>query len=93
MTPPRARALRATSRKRIDVAALSGAQRVTHLARRQGTSRKFVRAQTERALRAVDVAFAESRGAPLVETFPRVSDARVRRFALGIILIVHGSYR
>ena len=35
MTLSRARALRATSRKRIGVAALSGAQRVTHLGRRK----------------------------------------------------------
>ena len=58
-----------------------------------GAKRKFVRVQRERALRAVDVAFAEPLGAPLVETFRRVSDAWVRRFALGFILIVHGSYR
>ena len=43
MTLSRARALCAISRKRIGGAALSGAQRVTHLARRHGTSRKFVR--------------------------------------------------
>ena len=59
MTPSRARALCATSRKRIGVAALSGAERVTHLARRHGTSRKFVRAQRERAGHALDLAFAE----------------------------------
>ena len=52
MTPSRARALCATSRKRIGVAALSGVERVTRLAHRHGTSRKFVRAQRERARQA-----------------------------------------
>jgi hypothetical protein len=93
MTFSRARALCATSRKRIGVAALSGAERVTRLARLHGTSRKFVRAQRERARQAVDGAFAEPIAAPLAETFPRVSEAWVRRFVLGVVLIVHGSYR
>jgi hypothetical protein len=66
---------------------------VARLARRHGTSRKFVRAQRERAREAIDVAFAEPPAAPLVETFPRVSETWVRRFALAVILIVHGSYR
>ena len=80
MTLSRARALCATSRKRIGVAALSGAERVTHLARRHGTSRKFVRVQRERARHALELAFAEPSAPSLVEPFPRVSDAWVRRF-------------
>ena len=91
MTLSRARALCTTSRKRIGVAALSGAQRVTHLARRHGTSRKFVRAQRELARQAVDLAFTEPTAPSLVEPFPRVSDAWVRRFALAVMLIAHGS--
>ena len=59
MTLSRARALCATSRKRIGVAALSGTEHVSRLARRHGTSCKFVRAQRERARQAVDGAFAE----------------------------------
>ena len=93
MTLSRVRALCATSRQRIGIAALSGAERVTHLARRHGTSRKFVRAQRELARQAVDLAFAEPTAPSLVEPFPRVSDAWVRRFVRGVILIVHGSYR
>ena len=93
MTPSRARALCATSRKRIGVAALSGAERVTRLAHRHGTSRKFVRVQRERAREAVDVAFAQAPAPPLVEAFPRVSKTWVRRFALAVMLIAHGSYR
>jgi hypothetical protein len=83
----------ATSRKRIGVAALSGAERVTRLARLHGTSRKFVREQRERARQAVDEAFAEPAAAPLAEPFPHVSEAWVRRFVLAIVLIAHGSYR
>jgi hypothetical protein len=49
MSLSRARAMCATSRKHIGVAALSGADRVTRLAHQHGTSRKFVRAQRERA--------------------------------------------
>ena len=60
MIPSRARAMCATSRKRIGVLALSGAEPVS---------------------------------APLAEPFPRVSEAWVRRFALAVVLIVHGSYR
>jgi len=93
MTLSRARALRATSRKRIGVAALTGAERVTRLADRHGTSRKFVRAQRELARQAVDLAFAEPSAPSRFELFPRVSDAWVRRFVLGVVLIVHGSYR
>jgi hypothetical protein len=93
MTPSRARALCVASRKRLGIAALSGAEPVSRLARRHGASRKFVRAQRERVREAIDVAFAESPAAPLAETFPRVSEAWVRRFALAVILIVHGSYR
>jgi hypothetical protein len=93
MTPSRARALCVASRKRMGIAALSGVEPVSRLARWHGTSRKFVRAQRERAREAVDVAFAEPPTAPLAETFPRVSEAWVRRFALAVILIVHGSYR
>jgi hypothetical protein len=93
MTPSRARALCAASRKRMGIAALSGVEPVARLARRHGTSRKFVRAQRERARQAVNVAFAVPPAAPLAETFPCVSDAWVRRFALAVILIVHGSYR
>jgi hypothetical protein len=93
MTHSHARALCASSRKRIGVAALSGAERVTRLAQRHGTSRKFVRAQRELARQAVDLAFAEPTAPSLVEPFPRVSDAWVRRFVLGVVLIVHGSYR
>ena len=92
MTHSHARALCASSRKRIGVAALSGAERVTRLAQRHGTSRKFVRAQRELARQAVDLAFAEPTAPSLVEPFPRVSDAWVRRFVLGVVLIVHGSY-
>ena len=66
---------------------------MARLARRHSTSRKFVRAQRERAREAVDVAFAQAPAAPLVETFPRVSRTWVRRFALAVMLIVHGSYR
>jgi hypothetical protein len=93
MTLSRARALCATSRKRIGVTALSGTEHVSRLARRHGTSRKFVRAQRERARQAVDGAFAELTVPSLVEPFPRVSEAWVRRFVLGVVLIVHGSYR
>lgn len=93
MTHSHARALCATSRKRIGIEALSGAERVTRLAQRHGTSRKFVRAQRELARQAVDLAFAEPTAPSLVEPFPRVSDAWVRRFVLGVVLIVHGSYR
>ena len=46
-----------------------------------------MRAQREPARQAVDVAFA----VPLAEAFPRVSEAWVHRFALAVILIVHGS--
>ena len=66
---------------------------MARLARRHSTSRKFVRAQRERARHAVDVAFAAPAAMPLGETFPRVSASWVRRFALAVILIVHGSYR
>ena len=93
MTLSRARALCATSRKRIGVAALSGAERVTRLAQRHGTSRKFVRAQRELVRQAVDLAFTEPTAPSRFEPFPRVSDAWVRRFVLGVVLIVHGSYR
>ena len=93
MTLSRARALCATSRKRIGVAALSGAERVTGLAHRHGTSRKFVRAQREVARQAVDLAFTEPTAPSRIEPFPRVSDAWIRRFALAVILIAHGSYR
>ena len=37
--------------------------------------------------------FAEAPAAPRVEPFPRVSDAWIRRFVLGVVLIAHGSYR
>jgi hypothetical protein len=87
MTPSRARALCATSRKRIGVAALSGAERVTRLAHRHGTSRKFVRAQRERARQAIDEAFAEPVATPLAEPFPCVSETWVRRFVLAVVLI------
>ena len=75
------------------MATLSGAERVTHLARRHGTSRKFVRAQRERAGHALELAFAEPSAPSLVEPFPRVTDAWVRRFVLGVVLIAHSSYR
>lgn len=93
MTSSRARAMCAPTRKRIGIAALSGAKRVTGLARLHGTSRKFVRAQRERARQAVDMAFTEPVAAPLAEPFPRVSEAWVRRFVLAVTLIAHGSYR
>jgi len=51
MMPSRARAMCATSRKRIGVLALSGAEPVTRLARQHGASRKFVRALRERGKR------------------------------------------
>ena len=91
MTLSRARALCATSRQRIGVAALSGAQRVTRLAHRRGTSRNFVRTQREMARQAIDLAFAEPIAPSRIEPFPRVSDAWIRRFALAVILIAHGS--
>jgi len=93
MIPSRARAMCATSRKRIGMLALSGAEPVTRLARHHGASRKFVRAQRERVRLAVDEAFAQPVSASLAEPFPRVSEAWVRRFALAVVLIVHGSYR
>ena len=74
----RARALCATSRKRIGVAARSGAQRVTNLARRHGTSREFVRAQRGRVGHALELTFAQPSAPSRVKTFPRVSDAWVR---------------
>ena len=82
MTPSRARTMCATTRKRIGVAALSRAERVTRLAHRHGTSREFVRAQRERARQAVDGAFRELVAAPLAVPFPRVSETWVRRFVL-----------
>ena len=93
MIPSCARAMCATSRKRIGVLALSGAEPVTRLARQHGASRKFVRALRERVRLAVDEAFAEPVSAPLAEPYPRVSEAWVRRFALAVVLIGHGSYR
>ena len=72
MIPSRARAMCATSRKRIGVLALSGTVCVTRLARQHGASRKLVRAQRERVRLAVDEAFAESVSAPLAEPFARV---------------------
>ena len=69
----------ATSRKRIVVLALSGADCVTRLARQHGTSRKFLRTQRKRARLAVDEAFAEPVSAPLAEPFSRVNEAWVRR--------------
>ena len=81
MTLSGSRPLCAISRKRIGVAALSGAQRVTRLAHRHGTSRKFVRAQRELARQADDLAFAEPTALSLIEPFPRVNDARVKQAA------------
>lgn len=66
------------------IAALTGSEPVARLAHRHGTSRKFVRAQRERVRQAVDVAFAVPPAAPLAETFPHVSEAWVRRFALAV---------
>ena len=93
MTFSRARALRAASRKRVGVAALSGAQHAARLAHRHGMSRTFVRAQRELARQVGDSASAEPTAPSLVKMFPRVSVAWARRFVLRIVLIVHGSYR
>ena len=93
MTLSCARALCSASRKRLGIAALTGAEPVARLARRHGASRKFVRAQRERVRLAVDEAFAEPVSSPLAEPLPRVSQTWVRRLALAVVLIVHGSYR
>ena len=88
MAHSRTRASRATFRKQIGVAAMWGTERVTHLARRHGKSRKFVQTPGgECGVRRLALA------APLAETFPRASKAWAHRFALAVILIAHGSYR
>ena len=45
------------------------------------------------ARQAVDLALTEPSAPSRIEQFPRVSDAWVRRFVLGVVLIAHGSYR
>lgn len=82
----------ATSRKRIGVVSLAGTERVTRPAHRHGTSRKFVRAQRERARQAIDEAFAPPDAAQLAAPLPRVSEPWARRFVL-MSPIAHGSYR
>ena len=90
----RAASLCAATRPRLAVSALAGSVPVTWLAREFGTSRKFVGVVRDKARQAVEVAFAPPRELPSeVEFFPRVSESWVRRFALAVVLVAHGSYR
>ena len=67
---------------------------MTWLAREFGTSRKFVGVVRDKARQVVEKAFAPTRELPSeVEFFPRVSESWVRRFALAVVLVAHGSYR
>ena len=90
----RAASLCAATRPRLAVSALAGSVPVTWLAREFGTSRKFVGVVRDKARQVVEKAFAPTRELPSeVEFFPRVSESRVRRFALAVVLVAHGSYR
>ena len=89
-----AASLCAVTRQRLAVSALAESAPVTRLAREFGTSRKFVGVVRDKARQAVEVAFAPPRELPSeVELFPRVSESWVRRFALAVVLVAHGSYR
>lgn len=66
---------------------------MTRLARKFGTSHKFVGVVCDEARQAVEVAVPTSRELPSeVEFFPRVSESWVRRSALAVVLVARGSY-
>ncbi len=69
-----ARALCATSRKRIGLVTSSGAGCVARLAAQHGKTHKFVSAQRERVRQAVDVAFTEPVVVSLAEPLPHAID-------------------
>ena len=85
MTPSRTRALYAISRKRIGVAALSGAQRVTRLGHRHGTARAASLCARNVSWRVKPSIWRLPNRAPsLVDPFSRVSDAWVCCFVLAV---------
>jgi len=92
MIASRPLALRAASRKRMSIAALSGSEPVApwHGGMAQAASSCEHKGSTRLP---VDVAFAVLPVVPFAETFPCMSEAWGRRFALAVVRIVHGSYR
>jgi len=83
------------SAQRIEPAiqAMAGAANVSHLASENNVSRKFVYQQKNRALEALNDAFAPSAADDEVLFYLPVTKAWLRQVSLALTLICHSSYR
>ena len=83
------------SAQRIELAiqAMAGAANVSHLASQNNVSRKFVYQQKNRALEALNDAFAPSAADDEVLFYLPVTKAWLRQVSLALTLICHSSYR
>jgi hypothetical protein len=82
-----------TQRQALSLQALSGAEPVTELARRQGVSRRFVYRQAAKAGQALDQAFAPRDHDDQVLFELPVTRSWLRQFVLAQVLIGHTSFR
>jgi hypothetical protein len=79
------------ARKGLAILSLSKAEPIAHLADREGVSRQFLYRRKQKAVEALDEAFAGKDDDVLF--YPPVTEAWLNQLTLALILIRHGSYR
>jgi len=80
------------TRQQIGISALTGKESISDISRQHDTSRKFVYAQKDKALAAIDDAFSESKKDTEVLFYIPVTKHWLRQVVLSLILICHSSY-
>ena len=88
-----AQALSPSERQELALQALSGHQPITTLAEQHQVSRKFIYAQKDKALQALDETFDPAADDKEVLFYLPVTKAWLRQAVLGLVLICHSSFR
>lgn len=88
-----AQALPWDQRQQLAIAALAGAQPISHLAAAHDVSRKFVYQQADKAQQALDQAFDPEPGEDHALFHLPVTKAWLRQLTLGLVLICHSPLR
>jgi hypothetical protein len=91
--PGVAQTLSPSARQDLALQALSGAQPISRLATQHQVSRKFIYAQKDKALHALDEAFDPAADDQEVLFYLPVTRAWLRQVVLGLVLICHSSFR
>ena len=88
-----AKTLDAEKRKELALQTLSGNTPISHLAKEQSVSRKFLYQNAGRAEEAIDKAFQPSEKDDKVLFYLPITKSRLRQMAVVLVLVCHSSFR